>query len=48
MALGKCVNIHAEQEVSGGGRGGVAGGVRESACSSGGVFRSRAVPGAEI
>ena len=44
----KSTNIQLGQEVPNGGKGGVAGGVAESACSNGGVFRSRAVSGAEI
>ena len=47
VELWECVNIQSEQKVQRG-SGGVAGGVRESACHSGGVFISQAVPGAEI
>ena len=46
MALRKCVNIHAGQEVRG--QDGASDGVMESACQDGSIFRSRAVPGAEI
>ena len=48
MVLRKCINIHGEQGVLGGVPGGATGGVRESACYDGGVFRFRAVPGAAI
>ena len=44
----KSTNIPPGQKTSNGRRGGVAGGVKRSARSSGGVFGSRAVPGAEI
>ena len=46
--LPKSTNIQLRPEVPNGGKVGVAGGVAESACSKGGVYRYRAVPGAEI
>ena len=48
MALGKWINIQDGHEVLDGGRDAVADGVRESARCNGGVFRSWAVPGAEV
>ena len=48
MSPAKCINIQGARKVPDGGRVGVVGGAFESAFYAGGVFISRAVPGAEI
>ena len=48
MSPVKCVNIQGAREIPDGGQVGVGKGAFVSACYYGGVFISRAVPGAEI